>query len=261
MSGSLRRGALRWLRARLEASRTETTSARTLRLTVPGWSGHEAGQHVDVKLTAEDGYSAQRSYSIASAADGDGLELTVQAVDRGEVSPYLVEVMQPGDELELRGPIGGWFTWSAKLSGPILLVGGGSGIVPLMAMLRQRIRAGSASPFHLVYSARSPDHVFYQDELQDIGRRSRGVTIDKIFTRSGSLGDERSPGRLRAEDLPAASGEISPATGPTASDAAGRTRVYVCGPTAFVERATQLLIERGHPADVIRTERFGPTGG
>ena len=228
----------------------ETRTARTLVFAVPGWPGHQAGQHVDVKLTAEDGYTAQRSYSIASASDPDRLELTVQAVPEGDVSPYLVETMQAHDELELRGPIGGWFRWSEQFVEPVLLVGGGSGIVPLMAMIRQRVRSGARAPFHLIYSARTPDHVFYTSELHEIVERAPGVTIDRLFTRSGLPDDPRAPGRLTLRDL-----------SESATAAGGSTRVYVCGPTGFVENAAQLLLERGHQPASIRTERFGPSGG
>ena len=228
----------------------ETQTAKTLAFVVPGWSGHDAGQHVDVKLTAEDGYTAQRSYSIASASEPGRLELTVQVVTGGVVSPYLVETMGTGDELELRGPIGGWFRWTEQVLAPVLLVAGGSGIVPLMAMLRQRARTGSNTPFQLIYSARTPDHLIYTNELHAISQLECDVTIDRLFTRSGLPDDARSPGRLRPLDFPQ-----------PVSSAAGPTRVYVCGPTGFVENAAQLLIERGHQPASIRTERFGPSGG
>ena len=262
--GTPRREPIRWLRARLENSWLETRTARTLVFSVPGWPGHHAGQHVDIKLTAEDGYTAQRSYSIASAAQADRLELTVQAVSGGEVSPYLVDIMQRGDELELRGPIGGWFRWTEQLTEPVLLVGGGSGIVPLMAMLRQRILTNSTAPFRMIYSARTPDHLFYANELYDISQKAHGITIDRIYTRSGLPDDTREPGRLRPDDLPEAStnSRSTPAgAGPAGAAPAGKTRVYVCGPTSFVESAAQQLLDRGHPASTIRTERFGPSGG
>ena len=228
----------------------ETRTARTLVLAVPGWPGHQAGQHVDIKLTAEDGYTAQRSYSIASASNPGRLELTVESVPEGAVSPYLVETMEVQDELELRGPIGGWFRWTEQFVEPVLLLGGGSGIVPLMAMIRQRVRSTARVPFHLIYSARTPDHVFYTNELHEIAQRAPGVTVDRLFTRSGLPDDARAPGRLTLHDLP----EVAAAAG-------GSTRVYVCGPTGFVESAAQLLLERGHQPVSIRTERFGPSGG
>ncbi len=240
---------IRWQRARLADSRLETRRARTLVLDVPEWVGHDAGQHVDVKLTGEDGFTAQRSYSIASASVPGRLELTVQAVSGGVVSPYLVDTMELGDELELRGPIGGWFRWSDRLAEPVLLVGGGSGIAPLMAMLRQRLLTGSAAPFHLVYSARTPDHVFYANELHAISQSQRDIGVDLLYTRSGLPGETRAPGRLLRNDLPGAAPGDQP------------TRVYVCGPNGFVENAARLLVDLGHQPSSIRTERFGSSGG
>lgn len=241
---------VQWRRARVLETRMETRAARTLVLEVPGWPGHDGGQHVDVRLTAENGYTAQRSYSIASAPAPERLELTVQKVSEGEVSPYFVDTIQTGDEFELRGPLGGWFRWTADLDNPVLLIGGGSGLVPLMAMLRVRVRSRSNAPFHLIYSARTPDHLFYANELYLLGTSSEKVMIDRAFTRAGLPGDARPPGRLRLEDIPARS-----------ETSATPTRVYVCGPNGFVENASQLLLQRGHSASAIRTERFGPTGG
>lgn len=224
-----------WLAATAFAVRSETAVARTIVLDVPGWPGHVAGQHVDVKLTAPDGYSAQRSYSLAAPADGERIELTVQRVADGEVSPYLVDELLPMDQLEVRGPIGGWFTWHAEDPGPVLLVAGGSGIVPIMAMVRARARAGSAAPFTLVYSVRGPDDEYYRDELWDAG-----IDVRVVHTRVGAPGR-----RITGTDLP---------------DLVG-ARVYVCGPTGFVETVAELLQERGHDPANIRTERFGPSGG
>ncbi|MBM6403203.1 oxidoreductase [Phycicoccus sp. CSK15P-2] len=240
---------LPWLRARLDDAWLETRSARTLVFDVPGWPGGDAGQHVDVRLTAEDGYTAQRTYSTAAAPEPDRLVVTVQKVGAGEVSPHLVDVMQPGDECEVRGPVGGWFRWSPGLDGPVLLVAGGSGVVPLMAMVRAKVRAGVATPFHLVYSARTPDHVLFTNDLFALSHTTPGLRVDRLYTRGGLPGDVRPMGRLRVEDLPA----------PTAT--AVPPRVYVCGPTGFVESAARLLMERGHETEAIRTERFGPTGG
>ncbi|WP_172804061.1 ferredoxin reductase [Auraticoccus monumenti] len=231
-------------------SRWETADARTLVLDVPGWAGHRAGQHVDTKLTAANGYSAQRSYSIASVGAPDRLELTVQSVPGGEVSPYLVHTLAVGDELELRGPIGGWFRWTEDLPDPVLLVGGGSGVVPLMAMLRQRVRTGVDVPFHLLYSARTPEHVYYARELDQIERDVEGVRVQRVLTRSAAPDGSRAPGRLQHPDVPA-----------VAQSPNHPARVYVCGPSAFVEHVTQLLLARGHAEHDIRTERFGPTGG
>jgi ferredoxin-NADP reductase len=227
-----------WLAARVHAVRSETAVARTIVLDVPGWPGHVAGQHVDVKLTAPDGYSAQRSYSIAAPADGERIELTVQLVPDGEVSPYLVDELLPTDELEVRGPIGGWFTWRATDPGPVLLVAGGSGIVPLMAMIRERGRAGATAPFTLVYSTRGPSDVYYATELS-----SSAVDVTMLYSRFDA--PSRPAGRITAADLPASSG----------------ARVYVCGPTGFVETVSELLVARGQDPASIRTERFGPSGG
>ncbi|MBB3090842.1 ferredoxin reductase [Nocardioides albus] len=225
----------------------ETRLARTLVLDVPGWSGHAPGQHVDVRLTAEDGYTAQRSYSVASPSAQDQVELTVQRVQGGEVSTYLTEIMLPGDQLEIRGPLGGWFQWTARIRGPVLLVGGGSGVVPLMAMLRERVRSDSSSPFRLIYSARTPDHIIYTSELHQMGQTHPDIQISRLYTRSGLPDDTREPGRLRIEDLPPPGNEITE----------GPSRVYVCGPTGFVEHAARLLVDRGYRSSDIRTERFG----
>jgi ferredoxin-NADP reductase len=235
--------------------RSETPTARTLTFDVPGWTGHLAGQHVDVRLTAEDGYTAQRAYSISEPVDGQQVSITVQEVVKGEVSPYLVEVMELGDVLEVRGPIGGWFVWSPSpdvpVGQPVLLVGGGSGVVPLMAMVRQRARLGSATPFRLVYSVRDPDQVMYADELAERATEE-GVLVDLLHTRSAPEGSSRAPGRITAADL---------AVPEHASWRSGLApRAYVCGPTGFVEHAIGLLLSLGHIDKSIRAERFGPTG-
>ena len=236
-----------WRVATLAGQRAETEAARTLVLDVPGWPGHVAGQHVDVRLTAEDGYSTQRSYSIASAPDGDRLELTVQHVDDGEVSSYLTDGVLDGDLLELRGPVGGWFVWGPDQPEPVLLVAGGSGLVPLMAMIRSRRQSGSRAPFRLLYSVRTPADRMYLPELQD---PDPGVDVRFLYTRQAPEGWPRPPGRLAAADLEAFA--WPPAAAATA---------YVCGPTGFVEHAADLLVDLGHDPDRIRTERFGPTGG
>ncbi|OBG98877.1 oxidoreductase [Mycobacterium sp. E3251] len=237
---------LRWRVARVVDSEPENGSAQTIGLTVPGWSGHLAGQHVDLKLTAEDGYSAQRSYSLSRPADGERIELTVQQIPDGEVSPYLAGLVA-GDEVELRGPIGGWFVWRPGEGDRVLLVGGGSGIVPLMAMLRQRVVVGSAY-FRLVYSVRSPEDVYYAQELRRLERDCDWLQIAVVYTRVAAPRTTRPPGRVRAADL--VSTDWVPA------DVA---RVYVCGPTGFVESVTAKLIEQGHQPSAIRTERFGPS--
>jgi ferredoxin-NADP reductase len=238
---------LQWRVARVVDSSPETESARTIGLAVPGWGGHLAGQHIDLKLTAEDGYSAQRSYSLSRPVDGERIELTVQQIEDGEVSPYLTGV-RPGEEIELRGPIGGWFVWRPADKGRILLVAGGSGIVPLMAMLRQRISMGTAE-FRLVYSVRSPADVYYAKELSRLERDCDWLRVALIYTRVAASQTARPPGRIGVAELAV--------PGWTADDS---LRVYVCGPTGFVESVTTKLIEQGHRPSAIRTERFGPSG-
>jgi ferredoxin-NADP reductase len=231
--------------ATVRAARTEAPHVRTLVLDVPGWPGHRAGQHVDVRLTAEDGYQAQRSYSIASAPEAAELELTVEELAGGEVSPYLVEDVQPGDQFELRGPIGGYFTWEASAGGPLLLVAGGSGVVPLMAMIRHRRAVGSDADARLLLSVKTRADIIYRDELE-----VSGVPVHVTLTRESPAawtGDTR---RIDADMLRA--------VGP-APDA--RPHIYVCGPTPFVEEAARLLVALGHPPAAVRTERFGNTGG
>ena len=238
---------LTWRPARLTGLREETDSARTLVFQVPDWPGHLAGQHVDVRLTADDGYSTQRSYSVAAPADGDTVELTVERVPDGEVSPYLTEIIEPGDQVEIRGPVGGWFVWRPESRSPVLLVGGGSGIVPLMAMIRARRQAGSRVPFRLLYSLRDPSRRYYAEELR---RHDAGLDVGYLYTRAVPDGWPRPAGRILLDDL-AESGW--PAT--------FEPECYVCGPTGFVEAAADLLLALGHAPEHIRTERFGPTGG
>lgn len=238
-----------WQSAELVNARRETSIARTLVFSGPAWTGYLAGQHVDVRLTAEGGYSTQRSYSIASLDKSSCFELTVQWVPDGEVSPYFVEEMAVGDQIEVRGPIGGWFAWRPETPDPVLLVGGGSGVVPLMAMIRERDRVGSHVPFRLVYSARSADEILYREELADRSSTGDRLTVEQIYTRSVPLGYERPPSRINQTDL----ADLSWAAGVT-------PRCYVCGPNGFVESASQLLLALGHPPGMIRTERFGPTG-
>jgi ferredoxin-NADP reductase len=227
----------------------ETASARTLTLEVPDWPGHVAGQHVDVRLTAPDGYSAARSYSIASAPNSENrFEITVERLPNGEVSPYLTQELSVGDPLELRGPIGGWFVWHPEQIEPIQLIAGGSGIVPLMAMIRSRASSGSAVPFRLLYSVREPASVFYREELRTLGDRGI-VRVTHAYTRAVPQDWPLPPGRINA-DL------IANATWP----ATLFPTCYICGPTSFVENASALLTVSGHSAQKIRTERFGPTG-
>jgi ferredoxin-NADP reductase len=238
-----------WQVATIREIRHETPRAKTLVLDLPEWAGHLAGQHVDVRLTAEDCYQAQRSYSIASAPESADLELTVERLDDGEVSPYLTEDARPGDQLELRGPVGGYFTWHSGRGGPLLLVAGGSGLVPLMAMLRHRHAAASEVDARLLLSARSLDDVLYRQEL---GRLADGaVSVHITLTRAPApAGWEGFTRRIDREMLAAVG--PGPDRGP---------RVYVCGPTPFVEEAARLLVELGHEPAQVHTERFGPTGG
>jgi ferredoxin-NADP reductase len=228
----------------------ETGLATTLRLDVPGWPDHRAGQHVDVRLTAEDGYAAQRSYSIASAPGSDRVELTVVRIEDGEVSPYLATDAEVGDQLELRGPIGGWFVWDGTDGvTPILLVAGGSGVVPLMAMMRHHANIDASAAMQLVYSSRTEADVIYRDELAALssgGRRAVTITL----TRETSTAWAGRRGRVDKEML----SELGwpPEVGP---------QCYVCGPTPFVEAVADALVSLGHDPGRIRTERFGPTGG
>jgi ferredoxin-NADP reductase len=235
-----------WRAARLVEARPETATARTLVLAVSGWPGHLPGQHVDVRLTAADGYTAQRSYSLAAPAADARLELTVQRVLDGEVSPYLVGDFAVGDELELRGPIGGWFVLRPDSRDPVLLVAGGAGIVPLMAMIRARDLVTEPPPYRLVYSVRSPRDVYYADELAARAAADPRLTVTFVHTRTAPVGGGRPVGRLTRSDL---------------ADSPPRARAYVCGPTGFVEHAANLLLGLGHAAADIRTERFGPSGG
>jgi len=243
-------GRLTWLVGQLAAVREETATARTLVLDVPGWPGHLPGQHVDVRLTAEDGYSTERSYSIASAPGGTRLELTIQRLEDGEVSPYLTEVLAPGNPLELRGPIGGYFVWHPGGPQPVLLIGGGSGVVPLMAMARTRAATGSAAPMRLIYSTRSPATLLYAAELQRLAGPGTGLNIDIAYTREAPAGWAGPVGRLDARRL------LDLAGPPVAGQ-----QCFICGPTGFVESAARLLVEQGLADRQIRTERFGPSGG
>jgi ferredoxin-NADP reductase len=241
------RGRLNWQAATLVEVVEETARTKSLVLDPPDWQGHRAGQHVDVRLTAEDGYQAQRSYSIASAPEDEHLVLTVERLEDGEVSPYLVDELRPGDELELRGPIGGYFVWEQALGGPLLLIGGGSGVVPLRAMLRHHLATGSGVPVRLLYSARSLDDVIYREELM---RAAHDEGIDIRFTLTRKQPDGWNGYRRRIDQDLVADVAWPPAERPL---------VYVCGPTAFVETAASALVALGHDPGRIRTERFGPT--
>jgi ferredoxin-NADP reductase len=239
---------VRWLVATIAETVPETIRTVTLRVEVPDWPSHRAGQHVDVRLTAEDGYSAQRSYSIASPPGADRLELTVERIDDGEVSPYLTTEADVGDQFELRGPIGGWFVWDGTDTAPVLLVGGGSGVVPLRAILRHHAASGSTAAMHLVYSARTLADVIYRRELEALVDPRRALTV--ALTRESPPDWAGHRGRVDAGLL----AEVGwpPLVQP---------HCYVCGPTAFVESVADALVGLGHQPGRIRTERFGPTGG
>jgi ferredoxin-NADP reductase len=239
------RAPIRWRTVGVREVVDETAQAKTLVLDVPDWAGHVAGQHVDVRLTAEDGYQAQRSYSIASAPEDRRLALTIERIDDGEVSPYLAGEVRAGDEFEIRGPVGGHFTWRVQDGGPLLLVAGGSGLVPLMAMLRHRAAQGNDVDARLLLSARSLEDVFYRDELSALD----GVRVSYTLTRERPADWSGYDRRVDAEML----AEVGPA-------ASEDPRIFVCGPTAFVEQAAESLLSLGHEPGAIRTERFGPTG-
>jgi ferredoxin-NADP reductase len=239
-----------WLPATVAAIRAETPRVKTITFDVPRWSGHLAGQHVDIRLTAEDGYQAQRSYSIASPqGDGAKLELTVENVNDGEVSPFLLEVLAVDDVIELRGPIGGYFTWRPKQPGPLMLVAGGSGVVPLMSILRTRAMAGDRTPTRVLYSSRTAADIIYREEMAQFARADDGATIVHTLTRTQPTGWDGERGRidlamLRRHCWPAAQNPIA----------------FVCGPTPFVEAVANALVTLDYPPDRIKTERFGPSG-
>jgi ferredoxin-NADP reductase len=284
-------GRLSWRVATVKETRNETATARTLLLDVPGWPGHLPGQHVAVKLTAADGYSAQRDYSVAGPPQDGRVELTVQRLDDGEVSSYLAGVAEPGDQFEVRGPIGGWFAWRAADPRPLLLLAGGSGIVPLMSMIRTHAQARSQAPVRLIYSARTPADVIYSTELTERERVSP-LTVTYLYTRAappgaapaGGAPGARGIGRLFARHHAAsAPGQLPPLAPPAEATEgnllvprvfAGRISagvvaaafppaenpaIFVCGPSGFVETAADLLVKAGHPPGSIKTERFGPT--
>ena len=245
---------LNWLVATVKETKDETATARTLILDVPGWPGHVAGQHVTVKLTAEDGYSTQRDYSIANAAttgaqDAGRVEITVQRLEDGEVSPYLTGVAGPGDQFEVRGPIGGWFAWPGDDPRPLLLIAGGSGIAPLMSMIRTHDQVKSQVPVRLIYSVRTPADVIYADELSERERDSP-LMVTNVYTRwwAGDPPPGSRTGRIDASVI--AEAGFPPEWNPL---------IFACGPSGFVETASALLIGSGHPPFTIKTERFGPS--
>jgi ferredoxin-NADP reductase len=245
MAGAALLGRLTWLVAETVGAVQETPRVRTLVLQADGWAGHRAGQHVDVRLTAEDGYQAERSYSIASAP-GEPLAITVEQLEDGEVSPYLVGEVVDGDRFEIRGPIGGYFVWDGSGDAPVLLIAGGSGVVPLMSMIRHRAAIGSSTPTRLLYSSRSYEDVIYRAELED---PADGLDVFHTLTRSQPPGWTGYARRIDAELL----GEV-------AWPAADEPRVFICGSTRFVDAAADGLVAMGYPALSIRTERFGATG-
>jgi ferredoxin-NADP reductase len=248
MAGAALPGRLSWQLTQVVALVEETAEAKSIVLKAPTWPGHRAGQHVDVRLTAEDGYQAQRSYSIASSPEDTELVLTVERIQDGEVSPYLLDELRAGDELELRGPIGGYFAWDASLGGPLMLLGGGSGVVPLRSMLRHHATADEAIPARLLYSSRSWDEVIYRDEL---ARLATGDHTEVSFTLT----------RAWPEGWSGHRGRIDRALLETVCWApSDRPLTYICGPNGFVEAAAEALVEIGHDAGRIRTERFGPSG-
>jgi ferredoxin-NADP reductase len=242
-------GRLSWRVAKVAEVRPETARVVTIALDVPGWDGHLPGQHLDVRLTAEDGYQAERSYSIASAPDGARVELTVERLDDGEVSPYLAGELRQGDQLELRGPVGGYFVWEPSRGGPLLLVAGGSGVVPLMAMLRHRAASGSQVPARLLFSSRSLDEVIFREELERLEADDDGLTVTHTLTRAqppGWAGYARRIDAVMLEEVGWRPGE--------------RPLAFVCGPTRLVEAVAGDLVALGHDPYRVRTERFGPTG-
>ncbi len=243
-------GTLKWQLATVTGTRDETSTVRSFTLGLPDWAGHRPGQHVDLRLTAEDGYSVERSYSIASEPERGGeVDITVERIEGGEVSPFLHDVVVPGDRLEVRGPIGGYFVWEATLGGPLLLIAGGSGVVPLMAMARHRARAGSKVRTRMLFSSRGPDEIIYREELDGLARGADGFEVLHTLTRQQPPGwtgyARRIDERMLAEVL---------------EPMGAATRAYACGPTALVETVANALVRLGLPPDRIRTERFGPTG-
>jgi ferredoxin-NADP reductase len=239
-------GALAWQLAEVTQAVEETPRARTLVLDAPEWAGHRAGQHLDIRLTAEDGYQAERSYSVASAP-GSAPAITVEKLEDGEVSPYLVDEIRAGDRFEVRGPIGGYFVWDAADGGPLLLIAGGSGIVPLMSMIRHRAAAESESPARLLFSSRTIEDVIYREELDSLARD--GLEVFHTLTRSQPEGWQGYARRVDDELLR----EVAwpPADAP---------KVFICGSTGFVEQAASGLVRIGYPPETIKTERFGATG-
>jgi ferredoxin-NADP reductase len=243
-------GRLNWQLGEVVAKRAETARAKSITLTLPSWRGHRAGQHVDVRLTGENSYQAERSYSIASPPEEQPrVKLTIERLDEGEVSPYLTEELHVGDKLELRGPIGGYFVWEASMGGPLLLVAGGSGIVPLMAMIRHRAAADSTVPTRLLYSSRSYEDIIYRDELDTLVGSSMMLEVVHTLTRAQPPAWTGYDRRIDIDMLR-----------DVAWPPDQRPLIYICGPTPFVETAATGLVTLGHEPGRVKTERFGPTG-
>src|SRR5690242_15610274 len=243
-------GRLSWQLGEVVAIRSETARTKSITLVLPNWRGHRAGQHVDVRLTAEDGYQAERSYSIASPPEeASRVTLTVEQLDGGEVSPYLTEELRVGDKLELRGPIGGYFVWEARMGGPLLLIAGGSGIVPLMAMLRHRAATGSSVPARLLYSSRTFEEVIYREELERLDEADQVLEVVHTLTRAHPPGWMGYARRINTQMLREVAWPVE-----------RRPLTFICGPTPFVETAAASLVELGYEPGRIKTERFGPTG-
>jgi ferredoxin-NADP reductase len=242
--------ALEWQIATVEGIRAETPETKSFSLALPRWTAHQPGQHYDLRLTAPDGYQTERSYSVASEPEREGkIELTVERIADGEVSPYLHDVVVPGDQLEVRGPVGGYFVWNVALGGPLMLIGGGSGVVPLMAMLRHRAAKRSAIPARLLYSSRTLEDVIYKNDLAEMGRRDPELDVTFTFTRQAPENWTGYHRRIDAAMLQQVMGPLGDGL-----------RAYVCGPTLLVESVANALVQMGIPAERIRTERFGPTG-
>ena len=241
---------MNWLAGEVIELIEETSRVRSIVLAVSGWPGHGPGQHIDVRLTAEDGYQAQRSYSIAAPADGETVVITVERVDDGEVSLFLIEDLRVADRIEVRGPIGGYFVWEPSMGGPLQLIGGGSGVVPLMAMLRARVESGSEVQVRYLSSARTHEDVIYRSELEAVASGESGVEVVHTLTRSHPP-DWTGPTR-RVDRKMLIENVWSPGVSPLC---------YVCGPTGFVESVATSLVELGHTPERVKTERFGPTGG
>ena len=248
-AGVLGSPRLQWTTATIRDVIDETPRVRSLTLDVPDWRGHRAGQHVDVRLTAEDGYQAQRSYSIASGPEAAAVTLTVERIGEGEVSPYLAGEARAGDKFELRGPIGGYFVWTAALGGPLFLVAGGSGVVPLMAMVRHRAAANGKAPATLLYSSRTFDDIIYRAELDRLAGPGNGLKVMHTLTREQPAGWQGLTRRIDRAML----AEVG-------FPAGARPRIFICGPTPLVEAAARNLRDIGHEPGLIKTERFGPTG-